>query len=96
MQENQVPDVNDRSCGLPQDEHWITAVEGVGEERDTAHKTEVPERSWDVAAARLLACNPLVEEPRGKHRLPTEPDCEPRKLSGGQCCQSLKPEFDTS
>ena len=29
MQENQVPDVNHRSCSLPQDEHRITAVEGV-------------------------------------------------------------------
>src|SRR5512139_1746381 len=75
--EVEVAQVDEDAQGLPDDEHRIAPVHGVGEEEERAGDAQEPERHGDDAPPLALAREPLDDEAAREDQLPDEPEHEP-------------------
>src|SRR6266705_3219540 len=80
--EIEIARVHEKAGGLPDDEHRVPPMEGVGQERHAATQGEIPEGTRDHALAMTFGGDPLDEESRREERLAEKSDAEPKLIRG--------------
>src|SRR5216684_7795115 len=78
--EIEIARVHEKAGGLPDDEHRVPPMEGVGQERHAATQGEIPEGTRDHALALTFGGDPLDEESRREERLAEKSDAEPKLI----------------
>src|SRR3989454_4008082 len=94
--EIEIARVHEKPGGLPDDEHRVPPMEGVGQERHAAPQGEIPEGTRDHALALTFGGDPLDEESRREERLAEKSDAEPKLIRGHRHILMVAPRVERS
>ena len=77
LPEHEIPDVNEYSDSLAENEDGIPSVYGIDEEHAAADEREIPENLWNGAPFLFFGNDPLHEESRAENPLSDKSEDDP-------------------
>jgi hypothetical protein len=81
VNEMEISGIDKNPGALSHYEYWISPVDGIAEQNDSAGEAQVPEGDGNQATAMPLAVNPLNEKAHAKRCLPYKAYGQPKVIS---------------